>query len=207
MEFTRFTETVIPKSESRVVSITVAPTISDCTGTICFTDLQLQEGDWQTGYANHSSRFLQKYRKDGVIQPSRYFNGIVRSGDTVVIANISITPSGNTVVIDKSPQVSAGLDCHIYPVQDMAADSIVLGTGMGQGAHRVRFLSPVHAGDEFSLLASRRECLRNGSATGKQGFYQYVAYGDSKHVVELEEYKSARLLFVFQQTQEGGERF
>jgi hypothetical protein len=207
MEFTRFSETVIPKGESRVVSITVTPMISDCTGTIYFTDLHLQEGDWQTGYVTHTSRFLQKYRKDGEIQPPRHFNGIVRGGDTVVIANNSITPSGSTVVIDKSPQISAGLDCYIYPVQDMAAGSIALGTGMGQGAHRVRFLSSALAGDEFALLASRRECLRNGSATGKQGFYQYVAYGDSKHVVELEEYKSARLLFVFQQTQEGGERF
>jgi hypothetical protein len=87
MEFTRFSETVIPKTESRVASITVAPMISDCTGTIYFTDLHLQEGDWQTGYVTHTSGFLQKYRKDGEIQPPRHYNGIVRGGDTVVIAN------------------------------------------------------------------------------------------------------------------------
>jgi hypothetical protein len=207
MEFTRFSETIAHKGDNRVVSITVTPTISDCTGNIYFTDLQLQEGDWQTGYVTHTSRALMKYRKDGVIQPPRHFNGLVRGGDTVVIANNSITPSGNTVLIDKSPQVSAGLDCRVYPVQDMAAGSIALGCGYGTGAHRCRFLSAARAGDEFALLASRRQCQRNGTATAKEGFYQYVAYGDSKHIVELEPDKSALLLFEFQQTQEGGEHF
>lgn len=207
MEFTRFSETVMPKGEARVVSITVKLTITDCTGVIWFTDLQLQEGDWQTGYATHTSRALIKYRKDGEIQPPKHFNGIVRGGDTVVLANTSITQSGSTVIIDKAPQVSAGLDCYIYPVQDMEAGAVALGTGMGQGAHRCRFLASPRAGDELALLASRRQCLRNGAATPKEGFFQYIAFGDSKHIVELEEYKSARLLFRFQQTQKGGERF
>lgn len=205
MEFTRFSETAIPKSKARVVSIMVKPTITDCTGVIWFTDLQLQEGDWQSGYAPHTRRALVKYRKDGVIQPPMHFNGIVRGGATVVLANASIEMSGDTVIIDKSPQVSAGLDCYIYSIQDMKEGAVALGTGMGSGAHRCRFLISPRAGDELALLASSRQCLRNGTATLKEGFFQYVAYGDSKHIVELEEDKSARVLFRFQQTQEGGE--
>ena len=44
-EFTRFSETILTKQDQRVVSITVKPMISDCTGRIYFTDLMVQEGD------------------------------------------------------------------------------------------------------------------------------------------------------------------
>ena len=49
-EFTRFSETILTKQAQRVVSITVKPMISDCTGRIYFTDLMVQEGDRLTGY-------------------------------------------------------------------------------------------------------------------------------------------------------------
>ena len=61
------------------------------------------------------------------------------------------------------------------------------------------------AGDEVALLASARECLKNGQPAGKHGFFQYSAAGDSKHPVTLEDKKSARLLFRFQEMQEGGD--
>ena len=44
-EFTRFAETITKKQDKRVVNITVKPTVTDCTGTVWFTDLMLQEGD------------------------------------------------------------------------------------------------------------------------------------------------------------------
>lgn len=44
-EFTRFTETITKKQDKRVVSISVKPTVIDCTGSVWFTDLMLQEGD------------------------------------------------------------------------------------------------------------------------------------------------------------------
>ena len=44
-EFTRFTETITKKQDKRVVNITVKPTVTDCTGSVWFTDLMLQEGD------------------------------------------------------------------------------------------------------------------------------------------------------------------
>ena len=91
----------------------------------------------------------------------------------------------------------------LYPVQDMAAGSISL--ALGAGAHKAAFPAAVSAGDELALLASSRECLKNGLPTEKRGFFQYTAAGDSKHPVTLEEGKSARLLFVFQEMQEGGD--
>jgi acyl dehydratase len=86
----------------------------------------------------------------------------------------------------------------------MAAGSIELSQGVG--AHKVKFLDPVNAGDELALKASTRQCLKNGSPTRKDGFYQYSAAWDSKHTVKLEERKSARVLFEFQEMQEGGDR-
>ena len=49
-EFTRFAETITVKEDMRVVSITVQPIVSDCTGRIWFTDLMVQEGDRLTGF-------------------------------------------------------------------------------------------------------------------------------------------------------------
>lgn len=57
--------------------------------------------------------------------------------------------------------------------------------------------------DDLALLASTRECTKNGAAEKKEGFYQYSAAWDSKHKVMLETGKSARVLFEIQQMQAG----
>ena len=49
-EFTRFSETITKKQDKRIVNITVKPTVIDCTGSVWFTDLMLQEGDKVTGF-------------------------------------------------------------------------------------------------------------------------------------------------------------
>ncbi|GFR34777.1 hypothetical protein [Thermobrachium celere] len=188
--FIRFAETLMIKKEIRVVSITVRLMITDCTGTIYFTDLQLQDGDQLTGYTVHTSKMLTKMQENGQPVPPRHYNGVVRTAETVILFNLGKT--------------SAGLDCYIYPIQDMAAGSIEISQDMG--AHKVRFLDSVNAGDELILKASTRQCLKNGSQTPKDGFYQYSAAWDSKHTVKLEERKSARVLFEFQEMQEGGDR-
>ncbi|HEY8421118.1 MAG TPA: hypothetical protein VIL05_05200 [Thermoclostridium sp.] len=188
--FIRFAETLMIKKEMRVVSITVRLMITDCTGTIYFTDLQLQDGDQLTGYTVHTSKMLTKMQENGQPVPPRHYNGVVRTAETVILFNLGKT--------------SAGLDCYIYPIQDMAAGSIELSQGVG--AHKVKFLDPVNAGDELALKASTRQCLKNGSPTRKDGFYQYSAAWDSKHMVKMEERKSARVLFEFQEMQEGGDR-
>lgn len=191
MEFTRFAETVETKSENRVVNISVMLLVSDCTGNIYFTDLQAQEGDKLTGYTLNTSKMLLKFRENSVIAPPRHYNGIVRSAATVILLNTGT--------------LSAGLDCRIYPIQTIEAGAISV--SQGAGAHKAQFLSGANAGDELELLSSNRTCKKNGSPTLKDGFYQYVASGDSKHNVKVQDRKSARVLFEFQETMEGGERF
>ena len=188
--FTRFTETIHCKEDKRVVSVTVNLLLEDCTGTVYFTDIQAQEGNHLTGYTTNTESMLQKYRESETIVPVRFYNGVVRSGETIILFNLGST--------------STGLDCHIYPNQNMAAGSIQL--SQGAGAHKVKFKEAVSPGDTFSLLASTRQCLKSGNPTEKEGFFQYTASGDSKHVIKLEDRKSARVLFEFQEMQEGSER-
>jgi hypothetical protein len=190
MQFSRFAETIQIKGDKHVAGATVTLKLSGCTGTIYFTDLQFQEGDRLTGYTVHTSKMLMMLRENGEIVPPRHYNGVVRTAETVILFNLGKT--------------SAGLDCYIYPMQDMVAGSIELSQGVG--AHKVRFLDPVNAGDELALKASTRQCLKNGSPANKDGFYQYSSAWDSKHTVKLEERKSARVLFEFQEMQEGGDR-
>ena len=183
--FIRFSESVKVKSDKRVVSITVCPLIDDCTGTIYFTDLQIQEGDKLTGYTPHSTTML---RESG--NPVRYHNGVVRSAETVIIFNLGET--------------SAGLDCYIYPLQSMEAGSVSL--SQGGGSHLCRFTAAASAGDVLALKASARQCLKNGGSTPKHGFYQYTAASDSKHQVTLEDKKSARVYFEYKEMMEGEPR-
>ncbi|MGB4823707.1 MAG: hypothetical protein WBP82_02215 [Leuconostoc mesenteroides] len=180
--FIRFSESIKTREDKRVVSVTIRPLISDCTGEIYFTDLQLQEGNKLTGYTPNTTTMLKSSKN-----PAKYFNAIVRSGDTLVLHT-----SGGT---------STGLDCYIYPNQAMVPGSIKL--SQGAGSHGATFLSSANAGDEFALLASKRECLRNGNTTAKNGFYQYIAVYDDKHQVQLEKGKSARVYFEFKEMTEG----
>ena len=182
VNFIRFTETLKVKEEKRVVSVTVRPLIADCTGVIYFTDLQLQEGDRLTGYTQHTTTMLRDSNNS-----LRYHNGIVRSGETIIIFNLGET--------------SSGLDCYIYPIQAMTARSIAL--SQGAGSHHAQFLAAANAGDEFAIKASTRQTLRNKIPTAKHGFYQYTAASDSKHQVTLEDRKSARVYFEYMEMMEG----
>jgi len=178
IEFIRFTENIKVKEEKRVVSVTIRPLIADCSGAIYFTDLQVQEGDKLTGYTPHTSVMLKNSPN-----LARYHNGVVRTCDTIIIFNLGET--------------SSGLDCYIYPIQNMEAGRVSL--SQGAGSHKVTFHSAAKAGDEFALLASKRQCLKNGVTTEKDGFYQYTAACDSKHQVELEDRKSARVYFEYKE--------
>ena len=188
-EFVRLAEVVNKKKDMRIVSVTVIPTIADCSGRIWFTDLQLQEGPGLTGYAPHTETGLQKLREDGGIKAPVWFNGVVRSAETVILFNMGKT--------------SAPLDIHIYPKSDMAAGTVRLAQGVG--GQRVSFPDAVEAEDDIALLASTRECTKNGVSEKKEGFYQYSAAWDSKHKVVLESGKTARLLFTMQEMQDGGD--
>ena len=188
-EFVRLAEVVNKKKDMRIVSVTVVPTIADCSGRIWFTDLQLQEGSALSGYAPNTEVCLQKCREDGGIKAPVWFNGVVRSEETVILFNLGKT--------------SAPLDIHIYPKSDMAAGTVRLAQGVG--GQRVSFPDAVKAEDDIALLASTRECTKNGVPEKKEGFYQYSAAWDSKHKVALESGKSARLYFEFQEMQEGGD--
>ena len=189
IRFVRLAEVINKKKERRVVSVTVKPAITDCSGTIYFTDLMLQEGSALTGYTPHTEPFLQKLRVDGKAKAPVWFNGVVRGEETVILFNLGET--------------SAGLDVHIYPKSDMNGGSVKLAQGVG--GQKVSFPGAFSAEDDLALMASSRECTRNGSPEKKEGFYQYSAAWDSKHRVMLPEGKTARILFEMQEMQDGGE--
>lgn len=181
-EFERFVEVISKKENKRVVNITVRPFVTDCDGAVRFTDLMLQEGNMLSGYSVSTDVSLKKSDNAPV-----WFNGVVRSKETVILANLGGT--------------SAGLDIHIYPKQAMAAGSVQL--AQGSGGHKVSFPAALAKDADLALLASTRECTINGNAAVKKGFYQYSAAWDSKHSVTLEEGKSARLLFSMQGMEDG----
>ena len=177
-DFERFVEVISKKEDKRVVNITVRPIVADCGGDIWFTDLMLQGGDMLSGYTPHTKGFLKESENDPV-----WFNGIVRSEETVILLNLGGT--------------SAGLDIHLHPKQYMEGGSVTL--------QKATFPNAMYAGDDLALLASTRECIRNGSAETKYGFFQYSAAWDSKHIVSLPQGKSAQLLYSMQEMDDGGE--
>lgn len=93
--FIRLAEVINRKQDMRVVSVTVKPTITDCSGTIYFTDLQLQEGAALTGYTPHTEVFLQKFRENGEVKAPVWFNGVVRGEETVILFCTFSTQTGS----------------------------------------------------------------------------------------------------------------
>src|SRR5690625_6304073 len=94
IQFTRFSETIRVKEDKRVVNITIKLFVTDCTGTIYYTDVQLQEGDKLTGYVLNTETSLEKYREESAVAPVRFYNGVVRSKETIVIFNLGSTAAG-----------------------------------------------------------------------------------------------------------------
>ena len=182
-------ETVAKKEKKRIVSITVKPLVKDCTGTVWFTDLMLQEGNRLSGYVPNTETLQKAYATgdEYAVSGKRFYNGIVRGSMTCIIFNLGKT--------------TAGLDWKITPIQSMKAGSVSL--ALGAGAHKATFTEAAAAGDELSLLASTRECLKNGESSSKDGFFQYSAAGDSKHPVTVEDRKSARLYVEFREMEDG----
>ena len=183
-DFERFVEVISKKERKRVVNITVRPFATDCEGAVWFTDLMLQEGDMLSGYTVSTDVCLKESENAPV-----WFNGIVRSEETVILLNLGGT--------------SAGLDIHLYPKQRMDGDSVTLAQGVG--GQKATFPFACNAGDDVALLASSRECTRNGRKETKYGFFQYSAAWDSKHIVSLPQGKSAQLLYSMQEMDDGGE--
>ena len=182
--FVRLAEVINKHQEKRVVSVTVKPTLTDCSGTLWITDLMLQEGMPVTGYTPKTKDgYLAKWSGDDENESFAWYNGIVRSEATVILFNLGET--------------SAGLDIHLYPKSNLAAGSVSLCQGVG--GQRVSFPGVLKAEDDLALLASTRECTKNGVPEKKEGFYQYSAAWDSHHNVKLEDGKSARVLFEIQQ--------
>ena len=182
IRFIRLAEVVNKKQDKRVVSVTVAPTITDCSGTIYFTDLRCRRLR-STGYAPHTEICLKESENAPV-----WFNGIVRSEETVILLNLGST--------------SAGLDIHLYPKQRIDGGTVTLAQGVG--GQKATFPNAMNAGDDVALLASTRECTRNGVKETKYGFYQYSAAWDSKHIVSLpQEIRAA--LYSMQEMDDGGE--
>lgn len=186
LSFVRLSATINKKSDLRVVSVTVTPTVTNCSGTLWITDVQLQEGPTLTGYLPHTETSLQKYREGGGVKPPVWFNGVVRSEETVILFNCGST--------------SAPLDIHIYPKADMADGSVSLCQGVG--GQLVAFPDKVEADADLALCAEARTCAKDGVSEKKDGFYQYSAAWDSKHKVKLESGKTARVLFELQEMQE-----
>ena len=86
--FSKTSEKITPESYfSKVKSITVRVCITNCSGTIWFTDLQLQEGPALTGYVPHTESRLKEDTKV-------WFNGVVRSSETVIVCNLGNTSGG-----------------------------------------------------------------------------------------------------------------
>ena len=108
--FIRLAEVINRKQDMRVVSVTVKPTIADCSGTIYFTDLMLQEGPALTGYTPHTEPFLKKLRVDGEVKagPVSSIVGFYIVNSMMLAACEELDRRGIKPPVFKSGNVSGG---------------------------------------------------------------------------------------------------
>ena len=114
MEFERYSECITKKENKRVVSVTVKLVMDDCSGELWITDMALTEGDCVSGYSINTKEMLATYSGEEAVEGKRFFNGVIRGTDTIIVPNLGET--------------SAGMDFKIYPKDAMKAGSVVLAT-------------------------------------------------------------------------------
>ena len=154
-DFTRFSETINLKEEKKVFNIRVKPFISDCVGKVYFTDIQLQKGSNLTGYTLNTETMLEKLRLDRGISLIRFYNGIVRNKETIVLFNLGTT--------------SAGLDAFIYPIQGMAKSSIEL--SQGYGSHKLKIKTSLNKDDEIKIKHQPDSVSKMEALLKKRAFF------------------------------------
>lgn len=189
--FSRFSECVNKKEDKKVVSVTVAPTLSDCSGAFYITDIQLQEGPLRTGYAPHTEGYLAVYEEDGEDKDPIWYNGVIRGEQTVVIPNRGDLPGY--------------MDIHLYPTSDMEESDIEI--AHGYGGQKASFPYAVPKDSDLALLGSTRECTLDGEEVEKVGFYSYSAAYDTKHRITIPDGAGAVLLFTIQEMTNGEDNF
>src|SRR5690625_1409019 len=102
IQFTRFSETIRVKEDKRVVNVTLKLFVTDCTGTIYYTDIQLQEGDKLTGYVLNTETSLEKYREESGVLPVRFYNGGVGGKERIAKFILGTTPQDLNGIIKPS---------------------------------------------------------------------------------------------------------
>ncbi len=188
MEFMRLIKKLERQKDKRIKSITVTPTISGCTGEIHVTDMQLQEGNSPTGYTLET-KMLSKKTDGGNAVPSIFFNGIIRENAIIIYPNTGTE--------------TTGLDCYIYPQHFIQGGNMSI--SHINGAQKATFTEDVQAGEEIAFLASSRRCMRDRKPLKKEGFYQYSAAGDNRHIINLGEGKRANIIVELQEMQRESE--
>ena len=161
VKFIRLAEVINKKQDKRVMSVSIKPILHDCTGTIWFTDIQLQEGPVLNGYAPHTESRLEKLKEDGSIKAPVWFNGVVRSEETIILFNVGET--------------SAGLDIHIYPKLSMSAGTVKLSQGIG--GQQVSFPGSIGKDVDLALLAFHEHVPKTKQANPKRSSINTVLPG------------------------------
>ncbi len=188
MDFMHLTKKIERQEDKRVKSITIKPTISDCNGEFYITDMQLQEDDKPTGYTIETEMLSKKTDGFNAVPPI-FFNGIVRDSAVIIYPNTGTE--------------TTGLDCYIYPQQYIGGGNISI--SHVNGAQKVTFTESVKAGEEIAFLASSRRCMKDRKPFKKDGYYQYSAAGDNRHIIHVGAGKRVNIIVELQEMQRESE--
>lgn len=130
----------------RIKNIKVRFVANDCTGTFKVTDFMLQAGRTLTGWVCETREMLLRKRDgEGVIEPPKHFNSVLRGENLIVVPN-----GGN---------VTSGLDIELT-AQKPTTGPITLDTYYGTRTYT--FGGQLNAGDTLKLDAKTNHTLVNG---------------------------------------------
>lgn len=176
------------KQDKRVVNITVKPTVTDCTGSVWFTDLMLQEGDKVTGFVINSETFLENTMAM-MLQTERGF--ITVSSAPLLPASSSTSAPLLLVLTTRSIRFRRWLP-GVYRLRWVKV--------------LIRQLSKQRLLPVMNLTFCFYEGMPEERLCNIQGrLFQYSAAGDSKHPITVADKKSARIYVEFQEMQDGGD--
>jgi len=180
--YLRYVYTFDKHPEKKVDKINVSIRNNDTKGKMHITDIQLQEGKMLTGWVPNTEEILERKRdEDGNIEPTKYFNALVRGEANIIVPN-----RGNA---------TTGLDWEAT-IEEETTGAFNIGT-----FYKTRVLEYkkiIKKGEIVTAEASRHILRKNGNpipSTDYKGPQITAPAGDILYKVKTHERDAIRFVF------------
>ncbi|AEE95279.1 hypothetical protein [Mahella australiensis] len=179
--YMRYLGRIEKSAVKRISRLIVKLVARDFEGVVKTTDIQVQDGKLLTGWVPASQDMLERRRTNGVIEPPKHFNALVRGSAIVLIPNRG--------------SATTGLDWEAS-IQKNTTGFFTLSSYYE--TRTFKYTGTLARGDEVEVNAASHIVLKNGQPANSAeyvGAQMTCPAGDARYRVTMNERDAARFVF------------